>query len=365
MAAMAILPNSMRMLVIALDATRAYESICQWNQNRQIGQRNNNLDQASLVNRLILLGFTISETALLLNAAEADTMSLIKKLEFIFRATEAGIQWKIYEQESEQTNELSSLSKIAMLEKKLLGPLAALERTAHEVQGYNELSYLEAYQKDPTATRPVGVYNSQGHFSGVEPTPINPEECEMLIQKSKEWASYATYFQTAAQMGIFSDVCIAATPLYEKLARFLRAWVPQQEPPGMPTPPQSAAMPSENLSLLTLSRIPPFLFDDIIFSRYICPITQEPIRDPVQDPNGRTLYERNAIYNWLQMHPTSPVTMAPMSIENLKEMPALRALIDARLQFHQEKLEEFLQHQQTAPIRELDLDAQAKLEYTE
>ena len=40
------------------------------------------------------------------------------------------------------------------------------------------------------------------------------------------------------------------------------------------------------LNLMDLPSIPLPLHEDIVFKRYICPITQQPIRHPVGDPNG-------------------------------------------------------------------------------
>jgi hypothetical protein len=50
----------------------------------------------------------------------------------------------------------------------------------------------------------------------------------------------------------------------------------------------------------------------------ICPITQEPIKDPVFAPDYH-LYERSALEQWLRTNPTSPMTRQPMRIEDLKK----------------------------------------------
>jgi hypothetical protein len=50
----------------------------------------------------------------------------------------------------------------------------------------------------------------------------------------------------------------------------------------------------------------------------ICPITQEPIKDPVFAPDFYT-YERSALEQWLRTNPTSPMTRQPMRIEDLKK----------------------------------------------
>ena len=50
----------------------------------------------------------------------------------------------------------------------------------------------------------------------------------------------------------------------------------------------------------------------------VCPITQEPIKDPVLAPDFYT-YERSALEQWLRTNPTSPMTRQPMRLEDLKK----------------------------------------------
>lgn len=82
--------------------------------------------------------------------------------------------------------------------------------------------------------------------------------------------------------------------------------------------------------------IPQTMHDDIVLSKYICTITQEPMRDPVADPTngGKTLYERAAIVKWLQTKNTSPATRFTLNDFQLLERPALSALINSRLKLH-------------------------------
>lgn len=49
---------------------------------------------------------------------------------------------------------------------------------------------------------------------------------------------------------------------------------------------------------------------------FLCPITQELFRDPVQDMFGHT-YERSAILHWLGAHGTCPMTRKPMKPSDL------------------------------------------------
>ena len=47
-----------------------------------------------------------------------------------------------------------------------------------------------------------------------------------------------------------------------------------------------------------------------------CPITLEPIRVPVMDPEGH-IYEREAIEDWIKDHGTSPISRVPMTMEDI------------------------------------------------
>lgn len=59
---------------------------------------------------------------------------------------------------------------------------------------------------------------------------------------------------------------------------------------------------------------------------YMCPITNDVMRDPVIDSEGHT-YERAAIVQWLQTNPRSPITRKPMTVQDLKPNRALAEAI--------------------------------------
>lgn len=101
---------------------------------------------------------------------------------------------------------------------------------------------------------------------------------------------------------------------------------------------------NDNLTdLINGDRIPPELHDDETFQKYICPITFLPIRDPVGDPNKKTLYERSAILEALERKAVSPITGFPLSADQLIEKPFLKVLIDSRLRFHDDQIKKVIQ----------------------
>jgi len=63
-----------------------------------------------------------------------------------------------------------------------------------------------------------------------------------------------------------------------------------------------------------------------VFHQFICPITQEIMREPVIAEDCHT-YEKEAIEDWLEKNPTSPMTRQPISAENLIPNLALKQLI--------------------------------------
>ena len=60
--------------------------------------------------------------------------------------------------------------------------------------------------------------------------------------------------------------------------------------------------------------------------QFLCPITNELMRDPVTTADGHT-FERTAILKWLESHSTSPLTGLRLEHKNLAPNHALRALI--------------------------------------
>lgn len=95
-----------------------------------------------------------------------------------------------------------------------------------------------------------------------------------------------------------------------------------------------------NTSLLALSEIPEPLHNDPFLQQYICAITLAPIRNPILDPNGKTLYDKEAISKWIQTNHNSPVTRAPLKAVQLKEDVETKAVIEERLLFHEQQMRE-------------------------
>jgi Mg-chelatase subunit ChlD len=70
---------------------------------------------------------------------------------------------------------------------------------------------------------------------------------------------------------------------------------------------------------------------------FLCPLTQQPMQDPVMDPEGTT-YERAAIEDWLGRNPTSPITRTAMTKKDLIPNRSLREAIEEHCKTHNIKL---------------------------
>ena len=67
--------------------------------------------------------------------------------------------------------------------------------------------------------------------------------------------------------------------------------------------------------------------NETIMDTITCPITQEPMRDPVMGSDGQT-YEKSAIVDWLSNNNTSPLDRSTMSVKSLLPNVAIRFLCD-------------------------------------
>ncbi len=122
-------------------------------------------------------------------------------------------------------------------------------------------------------------------------------------------------------------------PLYERLRQYLETLPLNDE--------------FKKTDLIQCKKIPKPLHEDVIFRLFVCPITNEPIRDPVRDPtnedlNGGTLYEKSAITDLLKTNPISPVTKQLLFPDALLPDAIVKAIVDKRLDQHREGLINYL-----------------------
>jgi hypothetical protein len=91
--------------------------------------------------------------------------------------------------------------------------------------------------------------------------------------------------------------------------------------------------------LLAMDEIPEPLYGDVLFSKYVCPITQKPIRHIVFNNEDDHYYEKAALQEQLLRRQSTE----PTAMESLCEKPALQTVIDHRLKHIGNKLRRFAQ----------------------
>ena len=98
-----------------------------------------------------------------------------------------------------------------------------------------------------------------------------------------------------------------------------------------------------NWNFRDFTEIPDPLRDDQVLSYFTCRLTMLPILHPVMIAGQQNVYyERSAIEAWIQSAQAFPVTEQPLSRDQVIEVPAVQAVIDHRLRFHQNRLESFM-----------------------
>ena len=299
------------------------------------------VERASVINRFVLLGFSSAEIGMIINGSKAQSLRVLKGVETLPRMVQIFLQTET-EIVSTSPNEPGAKVKMRILSKGIVGPFADLFRTSFERSIYEEQNYLDRLAEDPKATRPiyerVGSGDSE-HLIQTGERPIDPQECKTAIDQAKNAAGVAAVVRMVAEAPIEDSVIST----YELLARFMQraVGISHRDPQASDHPQGGEHIDFTNL--MALDTIPGPLENDAVFRRYICPITRRPIRHPVRDPNGITLYERSSIEAYLgdDVRP-SPVTRRPMSRRDLREAPGIQAVIDTRLRQHQRQFEQYI-----------------------
>jgi len=76
--------------------------------------------------------------------------------------------------------------------------------------------------------------------------------------------------------------------------------------------------------------------EEVEYQSFVCPITQELMRDPVITPHGIS-FERNAIQDWINKNPSCPFTKKPLKKEDLVTNYALKNSIHEYLKKYSTK----------------------------
>jgi len=126
--------------------------------------------------------------------------------------------------------------------------------------------------------------------------------------------------------------------------------------------PQIVQNPYDPFDLRALPEIPSFLHDDPQLRRVPCAIERTPARDPVGDPDGVHIYDRQNILKWLRVgRLISPFTNRRLTPQMLIEKPALKKFVEDRLQFISDGLRTLATELEHIPI-DSNLEAMVEAE---
>lgn len=287
-------------------------------------------EEIAVANKIMDAVFTSLDVGSTLLGVDSSKMNTVKKMDPFFPVVQVMTQFRKEYQQCD--GKLSN--RLQMLEKACIWPTLDAVRVFAEKKMLQEKAYLSEgvgwsswqRQRDIYGWRYNPVTGQEGYVI-VETRSLSEAESQLAFDQYQKLASQATIGRLAAEASLISKI---VSDLYHDLARN----VIEQQQSSAPLVQLDDAPVSSDFSLKAFDKIPRQLEEDVIFRKYICPISNRPIRDPVGDPNGATLYERVSILERLQENQTSPVTRLPLMTSQLIERPDLKALIDARLDEH-------------------------------
>lgn len=282
------------------------------------------------------------------SSSSTKTLHQIKGAEVCFRICD------VYVKGAEQIND-EQATIIQKIEKGLLRPVASVCRAANESQGYGAKVYLEMTPEELSAVKiPIYEHHGRDRMVLVGHKGITRDEAQALFDSAKNSQNSLAVTEMVMRAEPMSKI--------EKLYSAIVSAPPpiQVAPQNPPVAVQGNDQERDPFDLLTLNSIPDLLHDDPVFARYICPITQGPVRHPMRDKNGKTVYERDEIVKYLVQSGISPFTRQPHTVAELQPVPALQRLIDNQLAFHSERLRALARTQ--AAINNPDLLAAAQVE---
>ena len=297
---------------------------------------------------LLILG--AAECNSLAQGSSTKTLHEIKGTEVFFRYAD------IYVKAAEQIND-EQATTLQKWERGLLRPLASMCRAANESLGYGGKVYLEMTPEELSAVKlPIYEHRGRDRLELVGYKGITRDEAQAMFDSAHNTQN--TFAVT--EMVMHAEPMSKIEKLYKAITAAPRPVqaVPQNAP--VVEGGGGVAQERDPFDLLALNSIPDLLHDDPVFARYLCPITHAPIRFPMRDKNGKTVYERDEIVKYLVQSGISPFTRQPHTVAELQPVPALQRLIDNQLAFHSERLRALARTR--AAVHNPDLLAAAQVE---
>src|SRR3990167_3305995 len=276
--------NIARGMVLICDIVNASEDLA-----KAFRDGSESLKIAKAVNSLAMLGFSAAEITMLTKKSSTQNMLLLKRFDYLTRSCNLALKFQEESSQLECTFQgtLKFITKIS-------GSVFDMIRTFNETSYYEEKKYLEEFTKNPNAQRPTYEHSRDGSDI-IGYRTIDPEECQINMKISRKFAEFATYSRVVSEAKVLERVGTSCQGITEKLIEYYELRTALREGREL------EILIDGRIDLNRLNAIPLILHDDPVFRENICPINQTPIRDPVRDPNGITVYERSAIYNWLNL----------------------------------------------------------------
>lgn len=300
------------------------------------------LQTANVVNRLMLLGFSVTETKKLFsNPSNNQVLASLKARELPSRYLTLLI--KLLKGPILAEDEVET--PLQFLERAVIAPIADIARVSAEQSLYEIKHCLNNALEKNTIPIPNGSLD-----------PILG--CTEKLKKLEGQISNALKIKILAETSLISstgDLCREwYNSIYARAIADLRLSLQQ---PDLPQKIEAAIM--------NAFPIPAAFHEDLTLRSYICPITLEPIRYPVEDPTASShqqgqdnpiLYERSAIINSLSVRPLSPWTREPLTADQLISRQDIQDVIEMRLEHYSSNVWNYIessplfqQHLQTVP----------------
>jgi len=273
----------------------------------------------------------------------SSTLRTIKKVELGAKV----LQTYVGLCESDLGAHLDSVGSLARyVERRILAPLASIDRLTNEYETYSAKTQLDL-------SLVARVSDSRCELAVIEEGDNTRRAKQAGRAESRTaLAHLAAERPSLLQTEVFHKTgagALVVGNVYRYTIRQAQAMLPPhilaQFNIGAPqiALPQVPAQPAlDPFDFVAHRDIPAVLQNNPVFANLVCPISLMPIRRPVRDPNGITIYERAAILRSIQANPRSPMTRLPLTANMLQPLPALRAYIDASLAGYQAAVQQVL-----------------------
>ncbi|MCL6756204.1 MAG: hypothetical protein M3A24_03495 [Candidatus Rhabdochlamydia oedothoracis] len=297
------------------------------------------LQTANVVNRLMLLGFSVTETKKLFsNPSNHQVLASLKAKELPSRYLDLLIkllQGPILAEDDVET-------PLQFLERAMVAPMADIARVSAE-QSFYEIKHClnNALEQNITPNPNSSLDPILG--------------CTEKLKKLEGQISRALKIKMLAEVSLISSVGDLCKEWYHSI--YARAIADLRLSLQQPDPQEIEA------AIMNAFPIPAAFHQDLTLRSYICPITLEPIRYPVEDPTANShqqgqdnpvLYERSAIINSLSVRPLSPWTREPLTVDQLIPRQDIQDVIEMRLEHYSSNVWNYIE---SSPLFQQHLQA--------